>query len=88
MADSLDDWTRAMCEVLELDPDGVDRDAILDLAKAAAHRVARPAAPLTTYLVGLAVGKAGGDAAAFTRSASVAERLTEGWQVPLETGGD
>lgn len=88
MADSLDDWTRALSEALDLDPDGVDRDGVLDLTKDAAHRVARPAAPLTAYIVGLAVGKAGGDAAAFTRAVSVAEKLTADWQVPLETGGD
>lgn len=30
---------------------------ILDLARDAAHGVARPAAPLTTYLLGIAVGR-------------------------------
>lgn len=39
------------------------RDAIellLDLAKEAAHGVARPGAPLATFAVGLAVGQSGG----------------------------
>jgi hypothetical protein len=88
MADSLDDWTRALSGALQLDPDEVNREAILDLAKDAAHRVARPAAPLTAYLVGLAVGRSGGDPAAFARAAAVAEELTAGWQVPVETGSD
>lgn len=88
MADSLDTWIRSLSEALRLDPDGVDRDGILDLTKDAAHRVARPAAPLTAYLVGVAVGKSGGDPAAFARAASVAEELTTGWQVPVETGSD
>ncbi|MDQ3457112.1 MAG: DUF6457 domain-containing protein [Actinomycetota bacterium] len=30
---------------------------ILDVARDAAHGVARPAAPLTTYLLGIAVGR-------------------------------
>lgn len=34
-----------------------DVDRVLDLARDAAHSVARPAAPLTTYLLGIAVGK-------------------------------
>ncbi|MEP6461886.1 MAG: DUF6457 domain-containing protein [Frankiaceae bacterium] len=34
-----------------------DRDLVLDLARDVAHGVARPAAPLTTYLVGIAVGR-------------------------------
>lgn len=45
-------------------PDAVDESTlqlILDLARDAAHGVARPAAPLTTYLLGLAVAR-GADA--------------------------
>jgi hypothetical protein len=34
-----------------------DVDRVLDLARDAAHSVARPAAPLTTYLLGVAVGQ-------------------------------
>ncbi|WP_159940139.1 MULTISPECIES: DUF6457 domain-containing protein [unclassified Nocardiopsis] len=42
-----------------------DVDRVLDLARDAAHSVARPAAPLTTYLLGVAVGQgADPDAAA------------------------
>lgn len=52
---TLDDWTGAVCGALDLD--GVDRDVVLDLARDVAHGVARPAAPLTTYLLGLAVGR-------------------------------
>ena len=88
MADALDDWTHALSEALQLDPDAVDRGRILDLARDTAHRVARPAAPLSAYLVGLAVGMQGGGPAAFTRAASLAEGLAADWQVPLETGSD
>jgi hypothetical protein len=34
----------------------VDVDLILDVARDAAHGVARPAAPVTTFLLGCAVG--------------------------------
>jgi hypothetical protein len=52
-----------------------DVDRILDLARDAAHSVARPAAPLTTYLLGVAVGQ-GADpetAAAVLRQLALAQ---------------
>ncbi len=51
----LEPWIAAVCAELGLDPD-VDAAAVLDLARDVAHGVARPAAPLTTFLVGRAVG--------------------------------
>lgn len=54
---TLDEWTVAVCTALGLSPERVDRPLILDLARETAHGVARPAAPLTTYLAGLAVGQ-------------------------------
>lgn len=35
------------------------QDALLDLARVAAHAIARPAAPLTTFLAGYALGIGG-----------------------------
>ncbi|WP_370467087.1 DUF6457 domain-containing protein [Actinocatenispora comari] len=64
---TLDAWTDTVCRELGI-AGPVDRAAILDLTKDVARGVARPAAPLTAYLVGLAVG-AGGD------PADVAERV-------------
>lgn len=52
------DLVRAELELNEdesLDRGGVDR--ILDLTRDAAHSVARPAGPLTVYLMGIAVGR-------------------------------
>lgn len=53
----LDEWLDTACAELGIDRADVDRDLILDLARDVAHGVARPAAPLTTYLLGLAVGR-------------------------------
>jgi hypothetical protein len=53
---TLEQWTAAVCADLGLDPASADITTVLDLARVAAHGVARPAAPLTTYLVGVAVG--------------------------------
>ncbi|MFI7702591.1 DUF6457 domain-containing protein [Nonomuraea sp. NPDC049480] len=52
----LNEWTALACKELGIDPAAVDRDLILDLTKEVAHGVARPAAPLTAYLLGLAQG--------------------------------
>lgn len=58
----LEEWMTTVREELGLAGDGVAdikaiTTVILDLARDAAHGVARPAAPLTAYLVGVAVGQ-------------------------------
>lgn len=55
----LDEWITAVKNELGVELD-VDTAALLDLARDAAHGVARPAAPLTTFLVGYAAGRAAG----------------------------
>nr|WP_062340321.1 DUF6457 domain-containing protein [Herbidospora sakaeratensis] len=52
----LEEWTALVCRELGIDPAVVDRDMVLDLTRDVAHGVARPAAPLTAYLLGLAQG--------------------------------
>ncbi|WP_173668283.1 DUF6457 domain-containing protein [Thermobifida fusca] len=56
---TLVEWARLVCAELELSEeiDTDDVNLILDLARDAAHSVARPAAPLTAYLLGIAVGR-------------------------------
>ena len=56
-----EEWVDEVCEMLSIDPNEVDIDGLLDLSREAAHGIERRAAPVTTYLVGVAVG-AGGDA--------------------------
>ncbi|MEU9025364.1 DUF6457 domain-containing protein [Actinomadura sp. NPDC048394] len=53
----LEDWMSAVCRELGLERGDIDRDLVLDLARDVAHGVARPGAPLTAYLLGLAVGR-------------------------------
>ena len=55
----LDEWISAVKDELGIDLD-VDTKLLLDLARDAAHGVARPAAPLTTFLVGYAAAQARG----------------------------
>lgn len=60
--DVLAHWAAGLVEELDIEQP-LDVDAILQLAADAAHGVVRPAAPLTTFLVGVAIGRAGGDPA-------------------------
>ncbi|GAA2730654.1 NTP transferase domain-containing protein [Actinocorallia aurantiaca] len=65
----VNEWIETACAELGLEPGSVDRDLVLDLARDVAHGVARPAAPLTAYLLGVAVGR-GGDPAALAKRLS------------------
>ena len=56
---TLEDWTAAVVVELGL-AQGVDTRTVLELARDVAHGVERPAAPLTTWLAGMAVA-AGAD---------------------------
>ncbi len=70
----MQDWVEAVRTALGLDID-VDVDGILDVARDAAHNVERPAAPLTTYLLGAAVARGADPAAA----ATAVSALAAGW---------
>ena len=54
--EELDAWAGAAARRLGVTLEPGDVAALLDLAKDAAHGVTRPAAPLTSYIAGLAVG--------------------------------
>lgn len=75
---ALDDWTAQACAALGLETDTVDPDLVLDLARDVAHGVARPAAPLTAYLVGVAVGRGTPPTAA----AALIRDLARTWPTP------
>jgi len=53
---TLEEWVAAVCGELGIGGP-VAHDLILDMTRDVAHGVARPAAPLTAYLVGLAAGR-------------------------------
>lgn len=70
-------WISALETELDLPPGTIDVGEVLDLARDAAHAVARPAAPVTTYAVGYAAGVAaarGTTSDAPTRAAALANR--------------
>jgi hypothetical protein len=82
----LSEWNIALSAALEVPPADVER--MLGLAGIAAHRVIRPAAPVTTFLVGYASGAlvAGGMPAdqAVERATRIAEELLAS-RPPAET---
>jgi hypothetical protein len=74
---TLDEWVRDLSDALGVDAAATDVPLLLDVARDAAHGIARPAAPLTTFLVGLAAGQRGGGADAVASAASIAQRLVQ-----------
>ncbi|WP_101253950.1 NTP transferase domain-containing protein [Streptomyces barkulensis] len=74
----LNEWMTAAKAELGVDLD-VDTAALLDLARDAAHGVARPAAPLTTFLVGYAAARAGGSSEDVAEAARKAAELARRW---------
>jgi Domain of unknown function (DUF6457) len=77
---TLDRWTEAACAELGLTPADVPARMVLDLARDVAHQVERPAAPLTAFLLGLAVGQGRpvDDAAAVLRELAARWEPAEG----------
>ena len=74
----LDEWISAVKDELGIELD-VDTGVLLDLARDAAHNVARPGAPLTTFLVGYAAAQAGGGPEAVAEAARKATALALAW---------
>ena len=75
---TLEDWTAALCAELGIDPEEATQKTVLDLARVAAHTVDRPAAPLSAFFLGVAVGR--GEPLADTAARIV--QLARGWPTP------
>jgi molybdopterin-guanine dinucleotide biosynthesis protein A len=76
-------WVSAVCAELKLSADidsDIDSDVILDMARATARHVGRPAATVTTFLLGQAV--AGG--MEVTEAAARIQLLAAAWPAPQE----
>ena len=58
---SLATWTTQLSDALGVELD-IEIDDVLDIARDAAHQVERPAAPVTTFLIGYAAALRGGSA--------------------------
>ena len=76
---NLHDWIDELCDVLDVEVD-LDEALILDVAREAAHNVARPAAPVTTFLLGYAAAASEGDPEQVERLAAAALTLAQRWE--------
>ena len=70
----MDKWIEAVKKELGLDTT-IDKELILNIARDAAHAIERPAAPVTTYLIGYAVAR-GADAQVV---AAAIEKMAKQW---------
>jgi len=70
----MNDWIAAVQKELGVDV-SFDTDAILDAARDAAHAVERKAAPVTTYLMGVAVAQGANP----QEIAAKIEKLAKSW---------
>jgi hypothetical protein len=74
----LERWVEVVCFEFGLAPGSVNDRLILDMARDVAHAVDRPAAPLTAYLLGLAVARGH----PLEDSAARVSELAAGWEDP------
>ena len=78
---NLHDWIDELCDALDIDAE-VDEGLVLDLARVAAHGVERRSAPITTYLLGVAVGASSASPEQVEALAARAQGLAESWDRP------
>jgi Domain of unknown function (DUF6457) len=72
----MDDWITAARAELGIDLE-LDVGELLDVTKVVAHHVARPAAPLTAFLIGYAAAQAGGGPAEVSAASAKITVLAE-----------
>lgn len=88
---TLVEWLAALEQELGVTFGDVDVDALLDATRVAAHRITRPAGPLTTFAIGFAAGLSTGiatdssagepdTAAAVQELSAKAAALAETWR--------
>ncbi|MEU6815386.1 DUF6457 domain-containing protein [Streptomyces sp. NPDC046860] len=79
------EWIAAAKAELGVDLD-VDIAELLDMTKVVAHEVARPAAPITSFLVGYAAALRAGGTGAVSEANSRVTELAEKWAAEREKG--
>ena len=78
----LEDWTTALARELGVELT-VEVEALLVVARDAAHNVARPAAPITTFLVGYAAASQAGEGSVADLCRRASE-LALSWEPPAD----
>ncbi|MBD8868112.1 DUF6457 domain-containing protein [Nocardioides donggukensis] len=80
---NLHDWIDELCDTLDVEIE-LDEGLVLDLARVAAHNVQRPAAPITTFLLGYAAATHSAGPARIEQLASAASALADRWERPAD----
>ena len=80
---NLHDWIDELCDVLDVEAE-IDEALVLDLARVTAHQVERPAAPVTSFILGLAAGARNASPELIEKLAARAQALAEGWDRPAD----
>ncbi|HXH80180.1 DUF6457 domain-containing protein [Nocardioides sp.] len=80
---NLHDWIDELCDVLDIETE-VDEGLVLDLARIAANDVQKTAAPITAYLLGVAVGSTDANPEAQEVLAAKAQALATRWDRPAD----
>ena len=88
LGSDLDRWILTLADALGVDPTVLDTDLVLDLSRDVAHGVARPAVPLTSFILGFAAASGTRDRAELERVAARAGELARGWpENPARSAG-
>ncbi|MFN2495128.1 MAG: DUF6457 domain-containing protein [Pseudonocardiaceae bacterium] len=88
---TLEEWVGEVCRelgILNLTEPGqrvAMQTRVLDMARDVAHDVARPAAPLTAYLLGLAAGRTSDPEATADELAERVRLLAQRWAAEQDT---
>jgi hypothetical protein len=77
--DTLDAWVAALASALDANPGDLDVQAVLDVARDAAHNVMRPGAPIATFMVGYAAGLRGGGTQVIADATATASETALNW---------
>jgi hypothetical protein len=75
---TLHDWIDELCDALDIDTE-LDEGLVLDVARECAHSVERPAAPISTYLLGYAAALHDAGPEKLEELAAKATALAEKW---------
>lgn len=76
------EWVRDACAAVGVDADLVDIVEIHHLSKEVAHRLERPLAPVSTFILGLALGAAQNDPV----PEGLLERILDTLPLPADEG--
>ena len=79
---TIDVWTAQLASELDLDISELDVQALLDVARDAAHSVVRPATPLATFLVGYAAGRRAAAGNDIEQKYEIASAVALNWEKP------